>query len=206
MTTNEPDTGTDTTDVVEDQAAVEEETNSDIDALLADPSVITLSDGQRYRVERLKTRGMLRLLKVLTGGAQDVLMQTKFSADMDPQEFAGIFIGSLLFSLPEQENETVDFIKGMVLPYHFIDRPVTVAEKESNRDAILALEDLLDDPEPEDTIAILTAVFTIEAPNILSLGKRVMALLEVQRKSQTAKGLLKSPSERSRSSKPSDEN
>lgn len=186
MTTEAPDIDALTTES-SPESAVEAPADADVEAILADPSIITLSNGKKYRVERLKTRGTLRLLAILTGGAQDVLAQTKFSVDMDPQEFAGIFIGAILFSVPEQEDATMRFLQGMVTPYHFITDPRTPAEREANRDAIVELNNLLDDPEIEDSLEIITAVVTIEAPHILSLGKRIMALLPTIKKSQDAK-------------------
>lgn len=188
MTTTQPENGTEEVSDVENESM-----EKDIGALSPDPTLITLSDGNQYYVERLRTRGLLRLVKILTGGAADVLTQTKFSMDMDPKEFAGIFIGALLFSIPDQEEATIDFIRQSVLPRHFNKNPVTPAEREANADMIRALNNLLDDPEMEDTFVILSTLVEIEAPNILSLGKRVRALLEVQRKSRIAKG---SPSER----------
>lgn len=195
MTTDDGPRFTDSTEpVAQPEAPIQEQPvdessalRNDIDPLLADPAVVTLSDGRKYRIERLKTRGTLRLLAILTGGAQDVLSQVKFSLDMDPQEFAGIFIGSIIFSIPEQEDATMAFIQGMVNPVAIIDNPRTPQEREANANEMRMMIDLLDDPELEDTTLILTTLITIEAPNILSLGKRIATLLDVQRKSREAK-------------------
>ncbi len=174
--------------VTEEEPTEAQAAHADLSAILADPSRIVLSNGAPYIVERLRTRGLLRLMKVFTAGAADVLGQVKFSLDMDPEEFAGIFIGSVLFSLPEQEDEAIDFIKKSVRPVKFISNPATPQEREANANEMAKMLSLLDDPEAEDTFTILEALITIEAPNILSLGKRLSALLAVQRKSRIAKG------------------
>lgn len=163
---------------------------ADTDPILADPSRIVLSNGETYLVERLKTRGTLRLLRIFTAGASDVLTQTSFSVDMDPDEFAGIFIGSLLFSIPEQEQETIDFLKNIVRPARFISDPRTPQEREANANEMARMYELLEDPETEDTFQIVSALITIEAPHFLSLGKRIATLLKVQRQSRIAKGLV----------------
>ena len=161
--------------------------NADTGAILADPSIITLSDGKQYNVERLKTLGTLKLLKIFTAGASDVLMQTKFSVDMDPKEFTGIFIGALLFSVPEQSAETLDFIQNMVSPKHVIRDARTPQERESNEQMFTEMYLLLEDPEIEDTVSILTAIITIEGPHILSLGKRLTAILGTMRAGRAPK-------------------
>lgn len=192
MTTNEYEAPT--VPPAEDEEPTEAQAaNVDVSAILADPSRITLSNGEEYIVERLRTRGLLRLMKIFTAGAADVLTNVNFSLDMDPQEFAGIFIGSVLFSVPEQEDESLDFLQKMVRPARFISNPKTPQEREANANEMAKLQSLLDDPELDDTFTILESIITIEAPNILSLGKRLSALLAVQRKSRIARGEQKRP-------------
>lgn len=175
----------------------------ELDTIRSNPSdPFPLSSGTRVRTVRLRTRETMALLKILTAGAGDVLAQTQFSADMDKDEFIGIFIGSVILSVPEAETETIDFVRRMVIPEHYIDDARTKPEMEANADMMSSLFVEMDNPPLDDTIEILERVIRIEAPHILALGKRLAALLEVQKKSKVAKS--KSPRKSRTSSKASE--
>jgi hypothetical protein len=113
--------------------------NTDIDTLASEPVPITLESGTEILIERLKTRQLMRLLKIVTTGAGDVLTELKFSADMDTAEFTGQLLGAVILSIPEAEDETIDFLKTMVLPKGLIADPKSKPEREINADRIYAL-------------------------------------------------------------------
>ena len=52
--------------------------NTDTDTLEAEPTLLALESGTSIKVERLKTRGLMALLKILTRGAAEVLPTLKF--------------------------------------------------------------------------------------------------------------------------------
>lgn len=172
----------------EESEAAEPSTLDEMEVIQSEPSdPFSLSSGTRVKIVRLRTRETMALLKILTKGAGDVLAQTRFSSDMDPEEFMGIFIGSVILSVPEAEDETIDFVRRMVVPEHYIEDARTKPEVESNTEMTRALYLELDNPPLDDLIAIVERIVRVEAPHILALGKRLAAMLEVQRKSTVAK-------------------
>ncbi len=151
-----------------------EETANDV--LSSDPTVLTLSTGTQIRVERLKTRQLLRAVKVLTNGAADVMSGLQFDSE-DEDGFAANILASVLFAVPEAEDETIDFVKSMVSPAGIIEHPKSKAEKALNEDLYQQLDKELFNPELEDLISIVEVIVKNEAPHIVALGKRLMLLI-----------------------------
>lgn len=156
------------------------------DVLSSEPTVITLSTGTQIRVERLRTRQLLRALKVLTNGAADVLAGFSFDGE-DEDGFAANILASLIFAVPEAEDETIDFIQSMVAPADLIDEPKTKADKLLNADLYKKLEKELFNPELEDLISIVEVIVKNEAPHVTALGKRLMLLLPTAQAVATTK-------------------
>ena len=155
----------------------------ELETIQSDPGApFTLSTGTRIKIARLRTRETMSLLRILTKGAGDVLAQTRFSLDMDPEEFMGIFIGSVMLSVPVAEDETLEFVQRMVLPEFFIDDPRTKPERESNQQMLDALYTEMHNPELDDLLEIVERVVRAEAPHIQALGKRLAAMLALQPK------------------------
>lgn len=158
-------------------------TPSELETIQSDPSApFTLSTGTRIKIARLRTRETMSLLRILTKGAGDVLAQTHFSMDMDPEEFMGIFIGSVMLSVPVAEDETLDFVQRMVLPEFYMDDARTKPEMESNQQMLDALYNEMHNPELDDLIEIVERIVRTEAPHIQALGKRLAAMLALQPK------------------------
>jgi len=167
---------------------MDETTNPDIDTLASESSVITLESGFEVTVQRLKTRQTMRLLKILTRGASDALMTIKFGEDTSTEDFTGSLLAAVVLSIPEAEDETIDFIKGMVLPVGYIEsKRLSIPEQEINAELDARLDVEMEDPELGDLISIAERVVTIEAPHIQALGKRLALLFQVQQKSLAAK-------------------
>jgi len=145
------------------------------DVLASEPTVITLSTGTKIRVERLRTRQLLRALKVLTNGAADVLAGFSFDSE-DEDGFAANILASLIFAIPEAEDETIEFIQSMVSPADVIENPTSKAQKKLNEDLYRSLQKELFNPELEDLISIVEIVVKNEAPHVAELGKRLMLL------------------------------
>lgn len=152
-------------------------TVDDVETLAPEPTQLELSSGTVIEIERLKTRQLFRFLKILTVGAGAALADLKIDGESDPADLAQELVALLLVSIPDAEDEAMDFVRSMVKPLGLVapersknDRVANVAKYEE-----LYLE--LDNPEIEDTIAILEKVIRTEAPNMLALGKRLAALL-----------------------------
>lgn len=167
-----------------------ENTNPDLDTLLSEPETVELVSGTKVKVQRLKTRQLLRLLRVLTRGAGPSLSQIRFDAD-DQSAMSAQIMGLVLMSIPEAEDETVDFVLSMVTPHGFVEAPKTAKEREANEKLFHDLAVEMDNPEIDDLIGILEVVIKAETPHIAALGKRLATLLTVQQKSETAKKAAK---------------
>lgn len=165
--------------------------NTDIDTLASEPVPVTLESGTEIEIVRLKTRQLMKLLKIITSGAASVLGELSFSADMDPEEFTGNLIGAVILAIPEAEDETIEFLQTMVAPKGLIVDPRTKPEQEVNIGLEDALRAELQNPELEDLVTILEQIFRNEGPHILALGKRLAVLLAVQKKAATAKASVK---------------
>lgn len=148
---------------------------SETDRLDPEPIEMKLESGTEFDLEPLKLRQFLRLLRIITRGAADVLDTAKLDFE-DPQSFVQQFLGMVLFSIPEAEEETVDFIKSMVKPRDLTGNP----DKDLIKVRDLSAE--LDNPALEDTITIVQAVIENEAEDLRALGKRLSAMFKVAEK------------------------
>lgn len=140
-----------------------------------EPLPLRLVSGLEFDLEPLKLRQFLRLLRIVTRGAADVLDQSQLDFE-NPDQFVQTFLGMVLFSIPEAEEETVEFLKSMVRPKGLTGNP--------DKDIILVreLSTALDNPDLEDTVTIVQSVIERESEDLRSLGKRLGSMLKVAEK------------------------
>jgi len=162
------------------------EVTADVDALSPEPDVITLSSGFVVRVEHLKTRGMFKLLKIITRGGGPILMNMPLDFS-DQDVFVQQLLAVLVMAIPEAEEEAVDFLRSIVNPVEFNPNDKSAEGRQRNEALMDRLVAELDDPEIEDTFLIIEKVVTNEAGDIQALGKRLAAVLKVQTASLEAK-------------------
>lgn len=136
------------------------------------PTPSVLSSGTEIDIEPLKLRQFLRLLRIVTRGASDMLENANLDFE-DPQAFLQTFLGLVIFSIPEAENESVDFIQSMVLPKGLTGDPKKDIPK------IEALRAELDNPELEDVITIFELIVQRESEDLRALGKRLGGMLKI---------------------------
>lgn len=148
-------------------------------------------------IEELGTRQFFKFLKILTVGAGPALADLVVEADTDVEELTGSLIALLLVSIPEAEDEVIDFIKSMVKPVGIIDPERSKVDRQKNVDLYTELYRTLDNPKPEDSLEILIRVVENETPNLVALGKRVAALLPTAAKAAKSTGSSKKPSKKS---------
>ena len=130
---------------------------------------VTLSSGTQVEVVPLKLRETMKLLKIVTRGAGAVLEQLMGELDLnDPVAFAQTLGALVILSIPEAENEVIDFVRSMVIPVGFSD----LSAKE-RAESFRALAEELDNPELEDVISIVERVIRRESEDIRNLGKRI---------------------------------
>lgn len=157
---------------------------TDADAILAEPTTITLLSGTEINVQRLKTIQMLRLLRIFTAGVGDL---SSIPFDTEDENFAQSMLSLLVLAIPEAETETIDFIHSLIEPVDLIKKPKSKADRERNTELLTDFYLEVQNPELEDLISILEVVIKNEAPHLVALGKRIAALLQAQTKSTTAK-------------------
>jgi hypothetical protein len=159
----------------------------DIAKLDPEPEEIKLSSGLFVRIVDLKTRQFFRLLKILTRGAGPLLMEYRLDADLTQEEFVGRLLGLVVLSIPEAEDEAIDFIRSMVQPAGLIEnRSLSKQDKERNDTLWADVDKELRNPELEDTIDIIETIVKREAKDIQSLGKRLQAMFRLaERTGQT---------------------
>lgn len=157
-------------------AAVASDAKSETERLDPQPTEMRLISGTEYELEPLKLRQFLRLLRIITKGAADVLDSTNLDFN-DGDAFVQQFIGMILFSIPEAEDETIDFIRSMVRP-----KITLTGNAKIDNPKVNAFYQEIDNPELEDTITIVQTIIEAEAEDIRALGKRLGSMLRVAEK------------------------
>ncbi len=158
---------------------------SELDVLDPVPETVTLSTGTVVVVEDLRARQVFKLLRIITrgalGGLADLSM-FKVSGDDEAAEFTSRLVSLMLLSIPEAENEAIDFLQSMVKPYGLIERrgvKLSKADTERNTELWARVLTELDNPRLEDLVTLIETIVQREAKDILALGKRLAALLKM---------------------------
>jgi hypothetical protein len=89
---------------------------------------------------------------------------------MSEEQFTTMLVGVLLFSIPEAENETIEFVYSMVEPVEL------TGNKKLDDPKYEALAKELQNPELDDLVTILETIARQEAADLRALGKRLMAI------------------------------
>lgn len=151
----------------------------DVDVLDPQPNVVMLESGAQVEIVPLKSRQFFKLLRIITHGAGDAVQALR----LDPNDSDGAFIakmvGTILFSIPEAENEAIDFVVSMVKPVGLIEgRKLDEEAKERNIELWAKVLDEFDNPSMDDMVSIIEKIIENEAPNLKALGKRLMTMFE----------------------------
>ena len=180
-----------------------EEDSVDLSFLDESSTIVTLQSGMRVKVERLKLRATMALLKILTRGAAPILADLFAESGAEDEEFATKVLGSLLLSVPEAPDETVEFLLRIVSPADLRrNRVLSKDDKFTNTQLQDRLTAELSDAELDDVVTIITAVITQERPHLQALGKRLALLMSGSQGGQTSPKLKESSDENSESLTP----
>jgi hypothetical protein len=161
---------------------------SELDALDPVPETVTLSTGTVVVLESLRTRQFFKFLRIITRGALPSLQDLsifKMDGDSDPREFAGRLVSLMLLSVPEAEQEAIDFIQSMCKPVGLVDRRsgrLNKQDLERNTELWANVLTDLDNPELDDLVSIVEAIVKREAGDIQALGKRLGAMFALAEK------------------------
>lgn len=175
---------------------VHPEEDTDAEIILADPSELTLSSGLKVKVERLKTRGTLALLRIMTKGAEDIF---RSGLDVNRADFQQQLVLHVLFAIPSAPEETINFLRTMVIPAQLRTDIRSKGDQKWNEEQWSQLDVELIDPEIEDLIDITAQIVTNEAPHLQALGKKIAALIPtISRQLQTNSSDETTPKPRSK--------
>lgn len=161
---------------------------SEIDRLDPVPVTVKLTSGFEVEVVRLRTRQLFRLMRILTRGASPAaLSQLNFSdsSDEGKKAFSAQLFSVLIMAIPDAEQEAIAFLQSMMKPAGLKERPaaqLSKAEAKANEDMFARFSTETFNPDLEDTLNLMEAIITQEAPEIQALGKKLQHLWSVARK------------------------
>lgn len=171
---------------------------TEIDKLDPVPETVPLRSGMVVQLESLRSRQFFKLLRIVTHSALPGLRDANLlslDAMGDTQEFMGRLLSVVLLSIPDAENETIDFVRSLCYPAALIEpnskRGLNKADVEHNQTLWDALDEELINPDLDDLITIIEAVIKREAEDIQALGKRLASMFKLAEKT----GQIPSPSE-----------
>jgi hypothetical protein len=158
---------------------------NEIDKLDPIPETVKLRSGLTVRLESLRARQFFKLLRIITHGALPGMQQAGLlSMDgLDSEEFMGRLLSITLLSIPDAEEETVEFIRSLCYPEGLIERK-NLNKQDIERNQLLwdALDEELLNPDLDDLVTIIEAVVKREADDIQALGKRLASLFKLAEK------------------------
>lgn len=150
------------------------------------PETVTLVSGTQVVLLDLRTKQFFKFLRIITHGALPIMRDPamlRLDADTDPEAFTGRLLSLLMLAIPDADEEALDFVRSMCAPAGLIEgRRLNKQDTERNT----ALWDQLDlelaNPELDDLITIIEAIVRRESADIQALGKRLLAMFSLARK------------------------
>lgn len=156
---------------------------NELDTLDPVPQRITLSTGTAVEFEALKARQFFKLLRIVTHSAAGMLTQVDGLFNGSGADTAGKFAAMLIMSIPDAIDETVEFLFSMVKPAGLIVKNnLDKNEDAYNKKLWEKLVEDLGNPELEDLIDLVEAIFKREADDLAALGKKLQKLLGLAQK------------------------
>ncbi len=168
----------------------------EIDRIDPPENTVKLSNGSAVDLLRMRTRQMFRLLKIITHGGLGAGITQMVDFSQPGEVFIQQLITVLLLSIPDCEQETLEFLAVMTEPHGLARKPkLTKAETEANAARWDRMNEYLVNPPIDDTITLIEAIIKQEAPEFQALGKRLARTLEIfQRTGQHKEPPAKAPS------------
>lgn len=156
---------------------------TDVEVIVDEGDKVVLESGTELTLLPLKSRQFFKLLKIVTHGAGGMLLNVKFSPDDSPEEFGGKLMALIGFAIPDAEDEVVDFILAMVRPAkEKSGMDLTKSQVAENKKLADDLFQELYNPELGDLLTILEAIVKRESADLQALGKRLMQMFDLAKK------------------------
>jgi hypothetical protein len=154
------------------------------------PDTYTFADGTTVAVERLRTRQFFKLLRIITHGGMDALQSIRLDPSQGTEVFTENLIALLIFAVPESEDETIDFLRSMVVAQQVTvpdDVPPANAAKFAQRlqeEAKARVDAEFMNMGLDDLLGLVEVIIRREAPELKALGKRLADTLKFNRAAQ----------------------
>jgi hypothetical protein len=151
------------------------------------PSTYTFESGLEVDIERLRTRQFFKLLRIITHGGMDVLGAVRLDPSMGEKAFTENLIAVIIFAVPEAEDETLEFLRSMVIAKHERlpdNTPPAQAgkvAKEMEANAARRIDAEFMNPGLNDLTGLVEVIIRREAPELKALGKRLSDTLKFNR-------------------------
>lgn len=156
---------------------LDEKVGTDVASLAPEAGRYKLTTGDVVLINPLKTRELFKFLKIITRGAGPLLLNFNLASE-DATDFAQRLTVLAVMSIPEAEDEAMEFLQFICVPEGLIDRPkLSKDDKERNDELWRSMYVALGNPEIEDTIGIITSMILAEKDNIFALVKKIQAML-----------------------------
>lgn len=171
---------------------------NEIDKLDPVPDTVTLRSGLVVQLESLRARQFFKLLRIITHGALPGMRESGlFDMDgLDSDEFMGRLLSVTLLSIPDAEDETIEFVRSLCYPAGLIERKgLNKQDIERNQTLWEGLDAELENPDLDDLITILEAVVKRESEDIQALGKRLASMFKLAEKTGQIDTSSPNPSE-----------
>lgn len=161
--------------------------SNELDALDPVPEAVKLSTGTVVQLESLRARQFFKFLRIITHGAVPNMRDfsiLRMDGDTSAEEFAVRLVSLLALSIPDAEDEAIEFLRSMSKPAGLIEgrRALNKQDQERNAELWAQLDDDLENPELDDLITLIEAIVRREAEDIQALGKRLGAMLNLAEK------------------------
>ena len=105
----------------------------------------------------------------------------------DTEAFMQELLAIILFSVPEAEDEVVEFLESIVKPTGM------TGDMSKDQEKFTLIAETFDNPEMEDVIDVVTLLVRSEGKDLAALGKRLRAMFQVGQKMGATKGLSATP-------------
>lgn len=170
----------------DDELEPDEEPENELDRIDPPSATITLESCDiEVNVLPLRTRQLFKMMKIITHGAGQALQNSGLDFADEPAVFMQKMISIVLFSIPDAEQQTIEFVQSMVEPTGLVDknpRDLNKQEKERNIELWTALNTEMWNPDPGDMIDLVENIIQREAKDIQALGKKIGRLIALASK------------------------
>jgi hypothetical protein len=158
---------------------------SELDRIDPQPQEVKLTTGLAVEVVRMRTRQFFRLLRVLTHGAGPALTQSGLDFSAPGEDFAAKLLMLVMMSIPDAEQEAIQFLASMCRPAGLTDKAEGARTKQEREGDDALWEQFnkdLHNPDMEDTLDLIEAIIKAESGELQALGKKLQRTLEMFRK------------------------